>query len=59
MLKWAYSKTEHHDHTREDNRRKTKRRLPQGEVVCVSVPDETKLCIQCGKAILDQYIDVG
>ena len=57
MLKWAYNKTDHH--TREDNRRKTKRRLPQGEVVCVAVSDETKLCKQCGQLLVDQYIDVG
>ena len=57
MLKWAYNKTDHH--AIEDNRRKTKRRLPQGEVVCVAVSAETKLCKQCGQQIVDQYIDVG
>ena len=51
MLKWAYKKTDHQ--AREDNRRKTKRRLPHGEIVSVAVSDETKLCKQCSKPIDD------
>ena len=57
MLKWAYSKTEHQ--AKDDHRRKTKRRLPHGEIVSVAVSDETILCKQCGKPLDDQYIEVG
>ena len=57
MLKWAYSKTEHQ--AKDDHRRKTKRRLPHGEIVTVAVSDETTLCKQCGEPLDDQYIEVG
>ena len=58
MLKWAYNKTDHHQ-VKDGNRRKTKRKLPHGEIVCVAVLDETTLCKKCKKLVVDQYIEVG
>ena len=73
MLKWAYCKKEHQDEER-DLKRKTRRRLTNGEVVHISVTSETglsemnpvhcpatraPLCNFCGQPLVNQYITVG
>ena len=73
MLKWAYCKKEHQDEEK-DLKRKTRRRLTNGEVVHISVTSETglsemnpvhcpatraPLCNFCGQPLVNQYITVG